>query len=98
MTFKSRRIEKRGSTFAAIGDLTIHGVTKEVTMPFKLNGPVKDPFQGAQRLAVEASLKINRQDFGIKWSRTLDTGGLRGGNEVTIDINLEAAIPKPKAG
>jgi polyisoprenoid-binding protein YceI len=97
MTFKSKRVEKRGSDYVAIGDLTIHGVTKEVAMPFKLTGPVKD-MAGNMRLGVDANLKINRQDFGITWSKTLDTGGLLVGNEVSIDISLEAAIPKPKAG
>jgi polyisoprenoid-binding protein YceI len=48
------------------------------------------------RMGVDASLKINRQDFGITWSKTLDTGGLLVGNEVSIDISVEAAIPKPK--
>ena len=95
MTFKSKRIEKRGSDYVAVGDMTIHGVTKEVSMPFKLNGPVKD-MSGAMRMGVDASLKINRQDFGITWSRALDTGGLLVGNEVTIDISVEALIPKPK--
>ena len=95
MTFKSKRIEKRGSDYVAVGDMTIHGVTKEVSMPFKLNGPVKD-MSGAMRMGVDASLKINRQDFGITWSKTLDTGGLLVGNEVTIDISVEAVIPRPK--
>lgn len=97
MTFKSKRVEKRGSDYVAIGDLTIHGMTKEVSMPFKLTGPVKD-MSGTMRVGVDANLKINRQDFGITWSKTLDTGGLLVGNEVSIDISLEAAIPKPKAG
>ena len=95
MTFKSKRVEKRGSDYVAIGDLTIHGVTKEVSMPFKLNGPVKD-MSGTMRMGVDANLKINRQDFGITWSETLDTGGLLIGNEVSIDISVEAVIPKPK--
>jgi polyisoprenoid-binding protein YceI len=95
MTFKSKRVEKRGSDYVAIGDLTIHGVTKEVSMPFKLNGPVKD-MSGTMRMGVDANLKINRQDFGITWSKTLDTGGLLVGNEVSIDISVEAVIPKPK--
>ncbi|MGB7922192.1 MAG: YceI family protein [Pyrinomonadaceae bacterium] len=96
MTFKSKRVEKRGADYVAIGDLTIHGVTKEVQMPFKLTGPVKD-MGGNMRMGVDANLKVNRQDFGITWSKTLDTGGLLVGNEVSIDISLEAAIPKPKA-
>lgn len=95
MTFKSKRVEKRGDGFAAVGDLTIHGVTKEVTMPFKLNGPIKDP-SGTSRVGIEASMKIDRRDFGITWGKTLDSGGLMLGNDVTIEINVEAIIPKPK--
>ena len=97
MTFKSKRVEKKGDGFVAVGDLTIHGVTKEVTMPFKLSGPIKDPFGGTSRVGIEASLKIDRRDFGITWNKTLDAGGLMVGNDVTIEINVEAAIPKPKS-
>jgi len=99
MTFRSRRIEHKGDNYQAIGDLTIHGITREVAMPFRLSGPFKDPLPiGQKRLLVEASLKIDRRDFGVSWSRVMDSGGLFVGNEVTIDINVEAYIPKPSAG
>jgi len=98
MTFKSKRIERKGNGNVATGDLTIRGVTKEVQMPFTVGGPIKDPFPtGLKRIGVQASLQIDRREYGITWSRALEGGGLFVGNEVTIEINVEARIPKPAA-
>jgi polyisoprenoid-binding protein YceI len=98
MTFKSRRVERKGESFVATGDLTIKGVTKEVSMPFTLSGPIKDPLPaGVKRLMVEARLSIDRREFGITWSRVMEAGGLFVGNEVTVEINVEAIVPKPRA-
>ena len=88
ITFKSSRIEKRGAGYAAIGQFTMRGVAREITLPFKVNG--KSNFQGATHLGVEAAVTINRRDFGMTWNATLDTGGLVVGNEVTIELNIEA--------
>lgn len=97
MTFKSRRVERKEKSFVAIGDLTVKGVTKEVTMPFKLAGPIKDPLPaGLKRLMVEANLRIDRREFGIVWSRLTEAGGLFVGNDVIVDINVEAIVPKPR--
>ena len=97
MTFRSKRVERRGAGgLVAVGDLTIKGVTKEVSMPFTLSGPIKDPFGGPSRLGAEASIRVDRRDYGITWGRLLETGVPFVGNEVTIDINLEASMPKPK--
>jgi polyisoprenoid-binding protein YceI len=97
-TFKSRRVEKRDGKYLAIGDLTLRGVTREVEMPFTLAGPIKDPLPtGVKRLMVEASLKIDRRDFGIAWNRVTEGGGLFVGNDVILDINVEAIVPKPKS-
>ena len=97
MTFKSKRIEKRGAGYVAIGDLTVRGVTKEVVMPFTFSGPIKDPLpSGVKRMLVESSLKVDRRDFGITWSRVMPDGGLFVGNEVTLEINIEAIVPKPR--
>lgn len=99
MTFKSRRVERRGGAYVAVGDMTIKGVTKEVSMPFTLSGPMKDPLPaGVRRLLAEASLRIDRRDFGINWSRVIEAGGLFVGNEVFIEINVEAVVPRPAAG
>jgi polyisoprenoid-binding protein YceI len=89
LSFRSKRIEKRAGGYVAVGTLTIHGVSKEVALPFALIGKVKDPW-GNTRLGAEARMTINRHDFGVSWSKTMDNGGLVVGNEVEIDITIEA--------
>ena len=93
MTFRSSRIERHGDAYVAVGTLTLHGVSKEVTVPFTLFGKVKDPW-GNERIGVEASLTIDRRDWGINFSKTMDNGGLIVGNEVKIDLNVEAIKKK----
>ena len=88
ITFKSTRIEKRGAAYAAVGIFTLHGVAKEIVLPFKING--KSIFQGETHLGVEAAIVIDRRDFGMNWNATLETGGLVVGNDVTIELNIEA--------
>lgn len=90
MTFKSTKIEKKGKdSFLAHGLFTLKGVSKEIAIPFKVFGPIQDPYKKT-RLGVEAALTINRQDYGVSWSKTLDGGGLVVGNDVNIHLNLEA--------
>src|SRR5215831_17780030 len=89
MTFKSSRIEKQGDGYAAVGTLTIRGVAKEIVLPFNFLGQIKDP-QGRTKIGVEASLTLNRRDYGISWSKTMDNGGLVVANEVKIEISFEA--------
>lgn len=88
--FKSSNVEKRGDKLWMIGDLTIHGTTKEVEFPFELLEPTKDP-TGTTTLAVFATLVINRQDYGIAFSRKLPNGKEFIGNEVKIELNVLAA-------
>ncbi|MEO1049781.1 MAG: YceI family protein [Bacteroidota bacterium] len=88
--FISKRIEKKGGQYLATGDLTIHGVTNEVSFPFDFTGPFKDP-TGLNTVGVKASLTINRQDYGIKFSRKLSNGQEFIGNEVKIELNVLAA-------
>ncbi|HEX8185308.1 MAG TPA: YceI family protein, partial [Blastocatellia bacterium] len=96
ITFKSTRVEKRGKDeFVAYGDFTLRGVTKQVAIPFKLYGTIKDPW-GKQRLGVEAGLTINRQDYGVSWSQSLDNGALVVGNDVKITLLVEAVQQEPK--
>lgn len=89
ITFVSERVEKKEDLFLAHGTFTLHGVAKKITLPFELSGPIKG-MRGEQRIAVEVETKINRQDYGIKWSKSLDAGGLVVGNEIKIEIALEA--------
>jgi polyisoprenoid-binding protein YceI len=91
ITFKSTKIEPSGDgKWKVTGDLTLHGVTKPVTL--EVEGPtpeVKDPF-GNTRRGASATTKINRQDFGITYNKALDSGGLVVSNEIAISIDVEA--------
>lgn len=92
MSFKSKSISKgAGGNLKLVGDLTIHGVTKEVT--FDVDGPtpaIKDPFgKGGFRRGASATAKINRKDFGITWNHLMDGGGVVVSDEVSITIDLE---------
>lgn len=91
IVFKSKEIEKTGEgAFRATGDLTLHGVTKEVVLELEVAGPIKDPF-GNMRLGVEGGVTIDRQDYGVKWSKLLDSGGLVVDDNVKISFSLEAS-------
>jgi len=89
--FKSKKIEPSGSgQFKVTGDLTLHGVTKEVVLDVSdVTAPIKDPM-GKTRAGAQASTKIDRKDFGINWSKVIDGGGLMVGDEVAISIDVEA--------
>ncbi len=90
LTFKSKKVEQNGKNkLKVIGDLTLHGVTKEVEL--QVSGPsidTKDPW-GNTRKGAKATTKINRKDFGIVWNATLDNGGVLIGDDVDITIDLE---------
>jgi polyisoprenoid-binding protein YceI len=98
LTFRSKRIEALGAeNFKLTGDLTIRGVTKEVT--FDVEGPtasVKDPW-GSIRAGVTASAKINRKDFGLAWNALTEAGGVVVGDEVKITIETELIQQAPVA-
>src|SRR6185503_1708641 len=88
ITFQSKSVEKQGDSFMAHGVLTVHGVSKNVDLPFKINGPIK--VGDGNLLGAEASLTINLQDYGVAWSKSLAPGELVVANDVKIDINVEA--------
>ena len=93
ITFKSSRIEKKDDgSYVAHGTFTMHGTAKEIDLPFEVAGPIKDAF-GMNRFGLHAKLRLNRQDYGVKWNQAMDNGGLVVGNDVDIEINLEA-VPK----
>ncbi|MBN2226096.1 MAG: polyisoprenoid-binding protein [candidate division Zixibacteria bacterium] len=89
ITFVSTKIEKTENGLVAHGNLTMHGVTKVIAIPFEIAGPIADPW-GKSRMGIEASLTIDRKDFGITWNKVLDSGGLTVGNEVKIELNIAA--------
>ena len=88
ITFETTRVEAGGDTPILHGILTMHGVSKEVAIPFRITG-IAD-FAGKIRLGFEARLELNRQDYGISYSRLMDNGGLVVGNEVSIELQGEA--------
>lgn len=93
LTFKSRRVERRGDAYVAIGDFTMRGVTKEIAIPFKLAGAIKNP--RGTRIGVEAQTTIDRRDYGITWGQALEGGGLAVSNDVRIELLLEATKQEP---
>lgn len=93
MTYKLKSYRKTGDAYTAIGDLTLHGVTKEITLVGRFNGLTKDPW-GNIRAGFTAEGKINRKDFGMNWSKTLDNGGLIVGDEVLIKLDIECIKAK----
>lgn len=96
LSFKSTRVERKGQDdYVLYGDLTLKGVTKPVVLPFTVTGAIKDPW-GNARFGIEAHAKINRRDYGINWGKPLEGGGIDVGNEVTINLHLEALKPAPK--
>ena len=97
MTFKSTKVEKVGAGKLKItGDLTLHGVTKSVVLDITApKPPIRDPW-GLQRTAVSGTTKINRQDFGITYNKTLDSGGLMISNDVDITLDVEMIVPPAK--
>lgn len=99
ITFTSTKIEPAaGGGFKVTGDLTMKGVTKQVVLDVEPLRPAIKDQRGTARTGTAATTKLNRQDFGISWSRTLDGGGVVVSDEVsvTIDVELVAAAPAAK--
>jgi polyisoprenoid-binding protein YceI len=93
VTFKSKKVEKvADGTFKVPGDLTLRGVTKEVVLEVEGTPKAFHDQQGNLKMGGVAKTRINRQDFGVAYSKTLvDGGGLVVGNDIdiTIDVELE---------
>lgn len=94
ITFKSTKIAQSGGQYQMTGNFTMHGVTKEITFPFQLTKPIKDP-RGNTRFGIEAEFTINRQDYGINYGKTFGDGSLVVSNDVKINLNMEASKQEP---
>lgn len=87
--FASKRIEGGAKEFKLTGDLTIRDVTREVTLDVEYGGRNRDPW-GGERVGFSASGKIDRRDFGLTWNQALEAGGVVVGNDIRINIEVEA--------
>ncbi len=95
MTYKMKSYRKEGEDYLAVGDLTLLGVTKEITLKGSFNGVTKDPW-GNMRAGFTAEGKLNRKEFGMNWNKVLDSGGVVVGDDVFIKLEMECIKTKPK--
>ena len=89
ITFRSTRIEGDKENFKLTGELTIRDVTKPVTLEVQFEGTIKDPW-GGERVGFSGTGKIDRRDFGLTWNQALETGGVVVGNEIKINLEVQA--------
>jgi polyisoprenoid-binding protein YceI len=105
IAFKSTRIVPKGNdAYDVTGELTMHGVTKTITVPVKLGGFLKVPGRSGmgEKAGFEITFPLNRKDYGIVWNRPLDQGGFMLSDDVEINVQVEAnkqmpEQPKPAA-
>src|SRR5688572_11598777 len=92
LVFKSKKVVPSDATHAHIvGDLTIHGVTREVVLDAEFEGEGKNPW-GKQVAAFTATTSINREDFGLTWNQVLETGGVLVGKDIKIELHAESVL------
>jgi polyisoprenoid-binding protein YceI len=97
ITFKSDSIAPAGKDkYNVTGTLTMHGVSKKVTLPVSFLGQAKDPW-GGTRAGFETATTLNRKDYGIVWNKAIDNGGVLLGEDVKVEINIEAKADTPAA-
>ena len=89
ITFESRRIAGSREKFTIIGDLTIHGLTREVSLDVTFNGTGTNPI-GQTVAGFSAETKLNRKDFGLNWNVALEAGGFLVGDQLKVELELEA--------
>ncbi len=90
LTFTSTSVTPRGGNrYDIVGDLTIHGVTREVTLPASFLGSMQDPW-GNEKFGFEGGLTLNRKDFGLSWNAALEAGGFLVGDEVKVSLSVQA--------
>jgi polyisoprenoid-binding protein YceI len=87
--FTSTRVIREGDALVITGDLFMHGVTRPVTLDGMFNGQGTNP-TGQQVASYSATTRLNRKDFGLNWNAALETGGVLVGEEVRIDLEIEA--------
>jgi polyisoprenoid-binding protein YceI len=89
LTFKSRKVQLSGNDLTVVGDLTIHGVTREVVLEGEYLGGGKTP-NGTQIVGFSVKTHVNRKDYGLHWNVALETGGFLVGEKIEIAVEVEA--------
>jgi polyisoprenoid-binding protein YceI len=92
LTFESKSAKKKGDKYVLTGDLTMRGVTKSVDFEVVIHGFAENPFTKTPMTALEMTGTIDRQEFGVSFSKTLETGSLLVGNDVTMTVHIEATV------
>jgi len=91
--FKSAKVEPKGRNRGeVVGDLTLRGISRSVTLDFEYFGPVKSPFSGKSCIGFSAFGKVDREDYGMTLSYAMEGGGLVVGKEIQIHIEIEADL------
>lgn len=91
IAFESTRVEGAGRQFALTGDLTIHGVTRAVTLQVALEGRGDLPGGGA-RIGFSATTRLDRREFGLTWNQALEAGGILVGHEISVQLDVQATL------
>ncbi|MEY9876729.1 polyisoprenoid-binding protein YceI [Streptacidiphilus sp. MAP12-33] len=87
ITFRSKSADFDGESLELTGDLTVRGVTQEITVPFSFEGTATDPF-GNQRIGFEGQHAISRKDYGITWNAALETGGVLVSDKIVLEFEI----------
>lgn len=90
VTFRSTSVTAKGSDLVVVGNLTMKGVTKSVTLNAEYLGTTGAPEKGKQKIGFRVTGRINRLDYGVTWNRAAEGGGVVLGDDVDLDINIEA--------
>lgn len=89
ITFVGKKVVKRNGKDILLGKFSLHGVTKNIELPFTVKGPITDPY-GNKKIGFHAETVVNRTDYGLNWNQALEAGGVMVGEEILIVIDLEA--------
>lgn len=95
VTFKSTKVEKKGSGWMVTGDFTMKGVTKSVTFPFNIAGFLPADQRSGGKMGVTAQTTLNRRDYGVNYGTNMPNGTAVLSDEVRIDLQIEANRPRP---
>ena len=97
ITFKSKKVVSEHGKYKLLGELTMHGVTKEVALDMEKPTPIYKDDKGNEHVGTEAHTTVNRSEFGISYNKTLDQGGVMIGDPVDITLDVELVKDKETA-